>query len=215
MTAVESLPLWIGPPDRPLFAWLDVPDDGLAVGVAVICPSMGLEAAYLSRALRSLARQIAGNRWAALRVDYAATGDSVGSWTDPDLVAEWLGNIRLAIDTARTLARRGWVWWGSGSAPHWRPPSSPAAGRWTTWCSGIVRDGESLSPGAGCPCRFPAQARRRAARRAEGRVRESRQKLEDGLVEAPGAVFSGVTATDLAPLAVHGATTAPLLGNSC
>lgn len=103
VTAVESLPLWIGSPDRPLFAWLDIPDDGLVAGAAVICPSMGLEAAYSSRALRSLAHQLAGNRWAALRLDYAATGDSVGSWTDPGLVAEWLGNIRLAVDWVRAL----------------------------------------------------------------------------------------------------------------
>ena len=54
-------------------------------------------------ALRQLAHRLAGSGWAALRIDYAATGDSVGTWTDPDLVAEWLGNIRLAIDCARAL----------------------------------------------------------------------------------------------------------------
>ena len=36
----------------------------------------------------------------------------------------------------------------------------------------------------------------------KARSGESQQTREDGLVEAPGAVFSGVTAADLAPLAV-------------
>ena len=41
---VESVALWLGPPDRPVFAWLDLPDDDFVAGIAVICPTMGLEA---------------------------------------------------------------------------------------------------------------------------------------------------------------------------
>ncbi len=100
---VTSVPLWIGSSDRPLFAWLHTPEDGMATGAAVICPSMGLEAAYSARALRALGLRLAHSGWAALRLDYAATGDSVGSWTDPGLVDEWLGNIRVALDYARGL----------------------------------------------------------------------------------------------------------------
>ena len=203
VTAVESLPLWIGPPDRPLFAWLDVPDDGLAVGVAVICPSMGLEAAYSSRALRALAHQLAGNRWAALRFDYAATGDSVGSWTDPGLVAEWLGNVRLAIDTARTLgaARVGVVGLRLGAT---LAAAELAGGEpvddlvlWDPCATGRGFLREQIA--------FAAFRRRLAVEwgvESKATLREPRPEPEDGLVEAPGAVFSGATAADLGPLAV-------------
>jgi hypothetical protein len=60
---VESLPLWIGSPDRPLFAWLDVPADQLVAGAAVICSTMGLEAVYSTRALRQRAHRLAYSRW--------------------------------------------------------------------------------------------------------------------------------------------------------
>jgi alpha-beta hydrolase superfamily lysophospholipase len=99
----ESVALWLGSPERPLFSWLDLPADGVAAGVAVLCPAMGLESEYSSRALRDLAHRLATSRWAALRVDYAATGDSAGTWTDPDLVPEWLRGIRGAIEYARAL----------------------------------------------------------------------------------------------------------------
>ena len=101
--------------------------------------------------------------WAALRLDYAATGDSVGDWTDPDLVAEWLGNIRVAIDYVRPSGRRGSGWWGSGSAPRWRPPSSPAAGPWTTWCCGTRVRQAGRSSGSSAPSP-PSGARRRPGR---------------------------------------------------
>jgi hypothetical protein len=39
---VKSQPRWLGSPDRPLFAWLDVPEDGLVAGAAVVCPTIGL-----------------------------------------------------------------------------------------------------------------------------------------------------------------------------
>ena len=200
---MESLPLWIGPPDRPLFAWLDVPDDGLAVGVAVICPSMGLEAAYSSRALRSLAHRLAGKRWAALRIDYAATGDSVGSWTDPDLVAEWLGNIRLAIDTARTLgaARVGVVGLRLGAtlaaAELARGGPVDDLVLWDPCATGRAFLREQVA--------FAAFRRRLAVEwgvESKATLREPRPAPEDGLVEAPGAVFSGATAAALGPLAV-------------
>ena len=203
VTAVESLPLWIGPPDRPLFAWLDVPDDGLVAGAAVICPSMGLEAAYSSRALRSLAHQLAGNRWAALRLDYAATGDSVGSWTDPGLVAEWLGNITVAIDCARALgaARVGVVGLRLGAT---LAAAELARG-------GPVDDLVLWDPCATGRAFLREQIALAAFRRElavewgivpKAKAREPSPTLEDGLVEAPGAVFSAATAADLAPLAV-------------
>ena len=93
-----AVALWLGPTERPLFAWLDVPEDGAAAGVAVVCPAMGLESAYSSRALRDLAHRLTASGWAALRIDYAATGDSAGTWTDPDLVTEWLNLERKRVE---------------------------------------------------------------------------------------------------------------------
>jgi esterase/lipase len=95
--------LWLGSPARPLFCWLDAPDDGQVEGVAVICPSMGLESVYSSRALRELALRLAASRWGALRLDYPGTGDSAGTWTDPGLVEEWLDAVRAGIEYARSL----------------------------------------------------------------------------------------------------------------
>jgi alpha-beta hydrolase superfamily lysophospholipase len=203
VTAVESLPLWIGSPDRPLFAWLDIPDDGLVAGAAVICPSMGLEAAYSSRALRSLAHQLAGNRWAALRLDYAATGDSVGSWTDPGLVAEWLGNIRLAVDWVRALgaARVGVVGLRLGAllaaAELARGGPVDDLVLWDPCATGrsFLREQTAFAA-------FRRQLAVEWGVEPKAKGRESRPTPADGSVEAPGAVFSGATAADLAPLAV-------------
>ena len=205
IVGVESIPLWIGSPDRPLFAWLDVPDDGLVAGAAVICPSMGLEAAYSSRTLRTLARRLAGARWAALRLDYAATGDSVGSWTDPDLVDEWLGSIRFAVDTLRShgAPRLGIVGLRLGA---------------TLAAAELARGGpvDDLVLWDSCPTgkAFLREQRALFAFRRQMAVEwgiateegiESRVDLQvEGLVEAPGAVFSPATAAALEPLAVAG-----------
>jgi alpha-beta hydrolase superfamily lysophospholipase len=195
--------LWIGSPNRPVFAWLDVPDDHLVAGAAVICPSMGLEAAYSTRALRQLAHRLASSGWAALRIDYAATGDSVGTWSDPDLVAEWLGNIRLGIDCARSLGaeRVGVVGLRLGA---------------TLAATELARGGPVDDLVLWDPCAtgkaFLREQRAMSAFRREmavewgtlqpGEVLGSGEPVKDGLVEAPGIVFSAATATDLDPLAV-------------
>jgi hypothetical protein len=202
---VDSVPLWIGTPERPLFAWLDVPDDGLVAGAAVICPSMGLEAAYSARTMRTLAHRLAGARWAALRLDYAATGDSVGSWTDPDLVDEWLGNIRFAIDSVRALGapRVGIVGLRLGA---------------TLAAAELARGGpiDDLVLWDPCPTGKAYLREQRAlyAFRRQMAVEwgiatkeeaESGGAVNDeGLVEAPGAVFSAATVAALEPVAISG-----------
>lgn len=102
-TGVKSVAHWLGPADRPLFAWLDLPDDNRVVGAVVLFPTIGLEADYSARAVRDLAHRLAAFRWAVLRVDYPGTGDSSGTWTDPDLVSDWRRSVREAIGFARTL----------------------------------------------------------------------------------------------------------------
>jgi hypothetical protein len=195
---VTSLPLWIGPRDRPLFAWLHVPEGGVVTGAAVICPSMGLEAAYSARTLRALCLRLAHSGWAALRLDYAATGDSVGSWTEPGLVAEWLGNIRVAIDHVRELGapRVGVVGLRLGAtlaaAELERGGAVDDLVLWDACASGgaFLREQTALA------------AFRRTLPWAVEQADIPPAPGEQGLVEAPGIVFSGATAADLSTVAV-------------
>ena len=199
---VQSVPLWLGPPDRPLFAWLDVPVDGLVAGAAVLCPTMGLESAYSARAFRDLAHRLASTGWAALRVDYAGTGDSAGAWTDPDLVEEWLRGIRGAIDhvTALGAARVAVVGLRLGA---------------TLAAAELVRGGGVDDLVLWDPCATGrAFLREQRALSAFGRdetgdtgaareeVPGASSAVDDGLVEAPGVVFAGTTVAALEPLAV-------------
>jgi hypothetical protein len=195
--------LWLGPPERPLFAWLDVPDDGVAAVAVVICPSMGLEAAYSVRALRDLSHRLARARCATLRFDYAATGDSVGTWRDPDLVAEWLGNIRIAIDAARALgvARVGLVGLRVGAT---LAAAELARG-------GPVDDVVWWDPCATGRAFLREQIALSAIRREmaiqwgvakKGDVADAGDEPDDGVIAAPGVVFSAATAADLRPVAI-------------
>jgi hypothetical protein len=205
VTGVESIPLWVGSADRPVFAWLDLPEDGLVTGAAVVCPSMGLESAYSTRALRSLAHGLVGVHWAALRLDYAATGDSAGTWTDPGLVEEWLRNIRLGIDYVRSLGaeRVGVVGLRIGATL----AAAELAG------GGAVDDLVLWDP---CPtgrsflreqAAFFAFRREMAVEwgvRKQGDTPGADGARTEGLVEAPGAVFSAATAAALGPVAIAG-----------
>jgi hypothetical protein len=195
---VTSLPLWIGPPDRPLFAWLHVPEGSVVAGAAVICPSMGLEAAYSVRSLRALCIRLAHSGWAALRLDYAATGDSVGSWTEPGLVAEWLGNIRVAIDYVRELGapRVGVVGLRLGAtlavAELERGGAVDDLVLWDACATGraFLREQTALA------------AFRRTLPWAVEQADTPPAPGEQGLVEAPGIVFSATTAADLGTVAM-------------
>jgi alpha-beta hydrolase superfamily lysophospholipase len=202
-SAVKSVAQWIGSSERPLFAWIDLPGDGLVTGAAVLCPSVGLEAAYSARAVRDLAHRLAGSGWAALRIDYAGTGDSSGEWTDPELVSDWLRSIRVAIDYAQglgaprlavvglrlgatlaaaELAQAG----GADDLVMWDPC---AAG------SGFLREQRAL------------WAFRRSQALEWGTLREgeswgSGEVTNDGSLEAPGALYSASTVAELQGIAV-------------
>ncbi len=201
---LRSVALWLGSSDRPLFAWLDIPEDGRVVGAAVICPSMGLEAAYSARGVRDLARRLVAAGWAALRIDYAATGDSAGIWTDPGLVDEWLRSVRTAIDYARGLGvpRVAVVGLRLGA---------------TLAAAELARGGpvddvvlwDPCATGAGVPAGavravgLPARPGRRVGGPA-ARTRRSTcpRPVEEGSIEAPGVAFSAATVSDLKSLAI-------------
>jgi hypothetical protein len=202
---VKSVALWLGSPDRPLFAWLDVPDDGLVHGAAVICPSMGLEATYSTRGLRHLAHRLVGAGWAALRVDYAATGDSAGAWTDPHLVADWLAGVRGAIEYVRDLGVTRTAVVGL------RVGATLAAAELTR--GGPVDDFVLWDPCASGRTFLREQTALSIFRRKQavdwgdqhaGESLGSPAPIEEGSLEAPGAMFSAATVADLTPVAISG-----------
>ncbi len=100
---MAATPTWFGPPDRPLFGWLHLPDDRQVRGIAVLCPPLGHEEANALPALQTLAERLVDGGVAALRFSYRGTGDSSGSWDRPERLADWLASI----DEAVLLARRG------------------------------------------------------------------------------------------------------------
>jgi alpha-beta hydrolase superfamily lysophospholipase len=200
---VQSVALWLGPPDRPLFAWLDLPEDGLVAGAAIVCPSLGLESAYSARALRDLAHRLAASGWAALRVDYAGTGDSAGTWTDPDLVAEWRSGIRSAIAYARQLGapRIGVVALRVGAtlvaAELSQGDGVDDLVLWDPCVTGRAFLREQRSFWA-----FVQDQASAWGSLGEGEVWGSGGASEEGSVEAPGVMFSAATVAELEPLAI-------------
>jgi alpha/beta superfamily hydrolase len=202
-TGVKSVALWLGPSESPLFSWLDLPIDNSVVGAAVLCPAMGLEAAYSARALRDLAHRLAASRWAVLRVDYAGMGDSSGTWTDPDLVAGWRHGVREAIEYARSLeAPRVAVLGLRIGATLAAVELADAAGVddlvfWDPCVTGkaFLREQRALW----------AFRRDRAVQWGilrEGDTWGSGESNDDGSFEAPGAMFSAETVSDLQTLAI-------------
>ena len=202
-SGVTSVAQWIGPADRRLFSWLDLPDDRRVVGAAVLLPTIGLEGEYSARALRDLAHRLAASSWAVLRVDYPGTGDSSGTWTDPDLVAEWRRSIRGAIEYARALETPRVAVVGL------RLGATLAAAELAA--AGAVDDLVLWDPCATGKAFLREQRALWAFRRNQaiqwGTLREgedwgSGDGEETGSFEAPGATLSAQTVTSLQALAV-------------
>jgi pimeloyl-ACP methyl ester carboxylesterase len=200
---IDSVALWFGSSDRPLFAWLDLPADRLVVGAAVICPTMGLESEYSARAVRDLAHGLAARGWAALRADYLGTGDSSGTSTDPDLVTEWLDGVREAIAYVRSLG-----------APRVAVVGMRIGA--TLAAAELARGGEVDDLVLWDPCAtgksFLREQRWLAALRrdlsvewgvlGEGEELGTGEPGEPGAVEGPGVVFSAATVSQLGPLTI-------------
>jgi len=118
------LPLYFGPPHRPLFGAYhpstiagarDVPqphpDDAAhprGVGV-VLCSPFGHEEHHAHRSERHLAERLARAGFPALRFDYDATGDSAGDDREGGRVAAWRESIVHAADALRERAGVGKV----------------------------------------------------------------------------------------------------------
>ncbi len=97
--SLKATPIWFGPADRPLFGWLQIPEEAHA-GV-VLCRPIGLEALSVHRAYRRLAETLAGDGLVTLLFDYTGTGDSAGALEDVSDIGTWVSDIGEAIDYVR------------------------------------------------------------------------------------------------------------------
>jgi alpha-beta hydrolase superfamily lysophospholipase len=95
-------PLFFGPEDRPLFAWLHRSRSPARLGL-VVCNPFGYEAICAHRGLRHFAEAAAAAGVPALRFDYDGTGDSAGDDNDPARLAAWIGSVHHAADALRRL----------------------------------------------------------------------------------------------------------------
>ena len=89
---------WFGDPTAPLFGALHVPAGGRARGAALVLPPVGIELIVAHRALRVLGDGLARRGIAALRLDYAGTGDSVSLAPQADHVPAWLASVERALE---------------------------------------------------------------------------------------------------------------------
>ena len=102
-TTESSQPVFFGRPERPLFGWFHpgrAADAQAAVGL-VICNPFGDEAIRTHRSIRHLAESAAALGFPTLRFDYDGTGNSAGHDLDPERLREWLGSIRVAVQSLR------------------------------------------------------------------------------------------------------------------
>ena len=97
LSKVDASPVWFGPPDRPLFGWLHIPEGNTARAGVALCPSLGIEGRRAHVAYRMLAAALAEKGFLVLRFDYDGTGDSAGSERDPGRVAAWTASVSQAL----------------------------------------------------------------------------------------------------------------------
>jgi len=105
MKPVRSiLPLYFGPPDKPLFGCYHEPPSGRSRKCAVlISQPVGHEYINSHRALRQLAARLSDAGFPVLRFDYYGCGDSSGS-SEAGRISQWLENISMAISEVRYRA---------------------------------------------------------------------------------------------------------------
>jgi alpha-beta hydrolase superfamily lysophospholipase len=100
-----SRPLYFGPPERPLFGWLHIPESAHHAPVGlVICNPFGNEGVCAHRSLRHFAQAACRAGFVVLRFDYDGTGDSTGHDQEPERVAAWLDSIHAAAEELKRAA---------------------------------------------------------------------------------------------------------------
>ena len=183
---MTATPIWFGPEERLLFGWCHAPDDGLARGVVVLCPTIGIEAVNSHAALRRLAERLATAGLVVLRFDYDGTGDSTGTQADPGRVSTWLASIRTAIAWARALEV------GSVTVIGLRIGATLAAAE-------ISQSGGVDALVLWDPC-FSGRRLLREQQVLGAFIIGSKEMPTDGSVETPGLVYGPETVADLSAL---------------
>ena len=182
---MTTTPTWFGQPARPLFGWLHQPDDGMARGLAICCAPLGREAANALPAFQVACDQLAASGIAALRFDYAGTGDSAGSLDDPGRLADWMASIDEALLFARRIHSGPVVLIGMRM--------------------GALLAAEAVARGArvdGLICWDPCASGRDFLRTEQTLLATSygAQQLGDGSVAGPAFTYSAETVADLSAL---------------
>jgi dienelactone hydrolase len=101
----EARALYIGPPERRLFAWHHAPHPAAPRNaVIVLCAPIANESTGAHRAFRHWAEGLARAGFHAVRFDYHGFGDSAGSPEDPQRLRAWLDSVGDAVSFARSAS---------------------------------------------------------------------------------------------------------------
>ena len=181
MTTTKLRPIvtsgqWIGPPDRPLMAWLTRPAQGIGDVGVVIVPPVGYEYWSSHRTLRTLAERLAENGCLALRFDFDGTGDSGGDQWDPARLEAWRSEYRTSRGRPARVGRHQAGRHRAALRRHARPDAGRGGRGRCGRRLGAGRPGEPLRQGAAvarvlpCPNRLifrrgPASCRRASSSR--------------------------------------------------
>ncbi|MFM2419007.1 MAG: hypothetical protein RL385_3730 [Pseudomonadota bacterium] len=100
MSVVRPEALWFGTSAEPLMGLLHLPSYAARGGV-LLCPPLGYEAWTSYQTYRRVAEELSQFGLAALRFDYAGTGDSSGRCNDPGRIAAYLESVRQGAHVLR------------------------------------------------------------------------------------------------------------------
>jgi alpha-beta hydrolase superfamily lysophospholipase len=95
--------VYFGPAERPLFGWLDLPDDGTASCGVVMSGPIGMEEFGAQPALDQLQEECGKHGFASLKFDYDGIGDSAGFWNDPERWDAWMASVHHAAAFMREV----------------------------------------------------------------------------------------------------------------
>jgi pimeloyl-ACP methyl ester carboxylesterase len=99
---IETRAIYFKSGRQSLFGWLHLPEESARTDLGVvICKPFGYEAICAHGSIRAFADACATAGATVLRFDYTGTGDSSGTDTNTDAVAQWCDDIRAAMDALR------------------------------------------------------------------------------------------------------------------
>ena len=118
---VSERAVWFGLPERPLFGWLHMPDDGRAKGGVVLCPTLGVEAMSHASRLPRTGHQPRRSRLCGAPVRLRGHRRFGRRRNRPSTREAWLASIELAMDLVRSTPST----WVRGIADR-RKPTRPS-----------------------------------------------------------------------------------------